>query len=112
MTSMVTNSRHGKKRLSPPTDGDYAEKGRKLTAAAEKWVEDKKSTTGEERLSSASTHISDLPYEVLSIILHYTGNYEEIARLTAVCHRFDAVFRELLLSAYSKLEASLPHCCT
>jgi hypothetical protein len=104
--SMVTNSRRGKKRrLSPRTDGDNAAKRRKVTLTApEKRVKDNKSATGEERFASASTNILDLPFEVLSKILHCSGNYEQIARLGALSRRFDAVCREVLLSAFFKLE--------
>jgi hypothetical protein len=81
---------------------------RKVTLTSpEKVVKGSESATGEERLASASTNILDLPYEVLSIILHYTGNYEEIATLRTVCRRFDAVCREVLLSAFSKLKVRL-----
>jgi hypothetical protein len=81
-------------------------KRRKVTAP-EKRVKDNKSATGEERFASASTNILDLPFEVLSKILHCSGNYEQIARLGALSRRFDAVCHEVLLSAFFKLEVRL-----
>jgi len=110
MTSIVTNSGHGEKRsLSPHTDGDYAAIKRKFALIeSEKGIKGSKSATTEERLTSASsTNITDLPFEVLSIILHYTGNYENIARLGALSRKFDAVCHEVILSAFSRLKVRL-----
>jgi hypothetical protein len=109
MTSIATNSGHGEKRsLSAHTDGDCSDKRKIRTNRIGKRMKGSKSATTEERLTSASsTNVTDLPFEVLSIILHYTGNYEKIARLGAVCHKFDVVCREVLLSAFSRLRVRL-----
>lgn len=111
MTSIATNSGHGEKRsLSAHTDGDCSDKRKIRTNRIGKRMKGSKSATTEERLTSASsTNVTDLPFEVLSIIVHYTGNYEGIARLRAVCLRFDAVCCQVLLFAFSILKVRLIH---
>jgi hypothetical protein len=74
-------------------------------------VKDEKIATGKERSIDGSVHILDLPMELLSTILHFTGEYKEIARLRGVCHRFDVVCCRVLLSAFYKIQVRLQHTC-
>jgi hypothetical protein len=92
--------------LSPQPDGND-DKERVTTAAPKKRLKREKAATGEERLTSASTHILDLSSKLLSKILHYTGNYKEITRLRAVCRRFDAVCCDVLLSGFFEIQVRL-----